>query len=95
VPDDLLVDVPYLSGEMRSCQPELSRPSNSVVMQYHAFLTLGKTGYRRVMRECLATARFVADRLAGMPQTQQYFDLLSNPDEMPLWPSGSGAHPAV
>jgi len=84
VPDDLLVDVPYLSGEMRSFSLNFSRPSNSVAMQYHAFLTLGKAGYRRVMRECLATARFVADRLAAMPQTQQYFELVSNPDEMPV-----------
>lgn len=84
VPDDLLVDVPYLSGEMRSFSLNFSRPANSVAMQYHAFLTLGKAGYRRVMLECLATAGFVADRLAGMPQTRQHFELVSNPDEMPV-----------
>lgn len=80
VPEELLVDVHYLSGEMRNFGLNFSRASNGVVMQYYNFLRLGRGGYRRVMRECLATAQFVAQSLAAQP----CFEVVSDTEQMPV-----------
>jgi glutamate decarboxylase len=60
VPEELLVDVHYLSGETRNFGLNFSRASSGVVTQYYNFLHLGRRGYERVMRECLATAQFLS-----------------------------------
>jgi glutamate decarboxylase len=80
VPDELLVDVHYLSGEMRNFGLNFSRPSNGVVMQYFNFLHLGHGGYRRAMQECLANAQFLAESLAA----DSHFEVVSDTKEMPV-----------
>jgi glutamate decarboxylase len=80
VPEELLVDVHYLSGEMRNFGLNFSRGSNGVVMQYFNFLHLGHSGYLRVMQQCLATAQFLAETLA----TQACFEVVSDPEQMPV-----------
>jgi len=74
VPDDLLVDVHYLSGEMRNFGLNFSRASNGIVMQYYNFLHLGHSGYRRVMEDCLATSQFLAESL----DQQSCFEVVSD-----------------
>jgi glutamate decarboxylase len=80
VPEELLVDVHYLSGEMRNFGLNFSRASNGVVMQYYNFLHLGRSGYRRVMQDCLATAQFLAESLAAQP----CFEVVSDTQQMPV-----------
>ena len=80
VPEELLVEVNYLSGEMRNFGLNFSRASNNVVMQYYNFLHLGHSGYRRVMQECLATAQFLAASLAAQP----CFEVVSDTQQMPV-----------
>ena len=80
VPAELLVDVHYLSGEMRHFGLNFSRASNGVVMQYYNFLHLGRSGYEQVMRECLATAQFVAQSLAA----QSCFEIVGDTTQMPI-----------
>jgi glutamate decarboxylase len=75
VPDELRVDVDYLSGEMSHFGLNFSRASNVVVLQYYNFLRLGHSGYRRVMQECLATTRFISESLAAQPG----FEVVSEP----------------
>jgi glutamate decarboxylase len=79
VPEELRVDVHYLSGEMRHFGLNFSRPSNGVVMQYYNFLHLGHSGYRRVMHDCLATAQ----RLAASLAAQSCFEVVSD-TQMPV-----------
>ena len=38
VPEELLVDIDYLSGEMRNYSLNFSRASSGVVLQYYNFL---------------------------------------------------------
>ena len=75
VPDELRVDVDYLSGEMRHFGLNFSRASNGVVLQYYNFLHLGYSGYRRVIQDCLKTSRFLAASLAAQPG----FEVVSDP----------------
>jgi glutamate decarboxylase len=79
MPEELLVDVHYLSGEMRHFGLNFSRASSGVVMQYYNFLHLGRSGYRRVMQNCLTTARFLAESLAE----QACFEVVSD-ERMPV-----------
>jgi glutamate decarboxylase len=80
VPPELLVDVHYLSGELRNFGLNFSRASNNVVMQYYNFLHLGRSGYEALMRECLATAQFIAQSLTA----QSCFEIVSDTAQMPV-----------
>jgi glutamate decarboxylase len=80
VPEELLVDVHYLSGEMRNFGLNFSRASNGVLTQYFNFLHFGHAGYRLVMQECLANAQFLAESLA----THTCFEVVSDTKEMPV-----------
>jgi glutamate decarboxylase len=80
VPEELLVDVHYLSGEMRNFGLNFSRASNGVVMQYFNFLHLGHSGYRHVISECLANAQFLAESL----DSQSGFEVVSDTEQMPV-----------
>lgn len=80
VPEELLVDVHYLSGEMRNFGLNFSRASSNVVQQYYNFLHLGRSGYTAVMHECLATAQFLAQSLAA----QACVEVVSDPQQMPV-----------
>jgi glutamate decarboxylase len=72
--------VHYLSGEMRNFGLNFSRASSNVVQQYYNFLHLGRSGYAAVMRECLATAQWIAQSLTA----QACFQVVSNPRQMPV-----------
>lgn len=89
VPEELLVDVHYLSGEMRHFGLNFSRASNNVVMQYYNFLHLGRNGYAAVMQQCLATTQLLAQTIAA----QDSFEVVSDPAQMPVvavrWRAGS------
>jgi glutamate decarboxylase len=67
VPDGLLIDIDYLSGEMRNYSLNFSRASSGVILQYYNFLRLGRAGYRRVMEGCLDQARFLRDAIETSP----------------------------
>ena len=54
VPEDLLMDIDYLSGAMRNYSLNFSRASSGVVLQYYNVLRLGKAGYRHLLEACLA-----------------------------------------
>ena len=65
VPEELLVDIDYLSGEMRNYSLNFSRASSGVVLQYYNFLRLGKAGYRHLIQGCLSQAQW-RTRLPGI-----------------------------
>lgn len=65
LPEELIFKVNYLGGEMPTFTLNFSRGSAIVLAQYYNFLRLGKEGYRRIMNNTLANARYLAKRLAN------------------------------
>ncbi|WP_446745400.1 glutamate decarboxylase [Silvibacterium acidisoli] len=63
LPEDLVFDVKYLGGHMRSFALNFSRPGGQVVAQYYNFIRLGRKGYTRIAKSCQAVGSWFADEL--------------------------------
>jgi len=64
LPDDLVFYVNYLGDTMPTYTLNFSRGSDMILAQYYNLLRLGRAGYRRVMRNCLQNAAYLAGLLA-------------------------------
>ncbi len=64
LPEELVFHINYLGGDMPNYSLNFSRPSSSVVLQYFAFLRLGRSGYEQVLANVLANAQALASKLA-------------------------------
>jgi glutamate decarboxylase len=64
LPEELVFHINYLGGDMPNYSLNFSRPSTSVILQYFAFLRLGREGYERIVKNALANAQALAARLA-------------------------------
>ncbi|MEV7193979.1 glutamate decarboxylase [Streptomyces sp. NPDC093510] len=82
LPEDLVFRVDYLGGDMPTFALNFSRPGGEIVAQYYTLLRLGRDGYRKVYEACAASARALADEVAGMGPFTLLYD-------------GRGALPAV
>ena len=51
LPEDLIFNVNYLGGNMPTFALNFSRPGSEVVAQYFMFVSLGHSGYARVIQE--------------------------------------------
>jgi glutamate decarboxylase len=80
LPEDLVLRVNYLGGDMPTFTLTFSRPGSQVVAQYYNFLRLGFEGYRRVQQY----SREVAMSLAGRIGELAPFRLLTRGDELPV-----------
>ena len=49
LPEELVFHINYLGGDMPNYSLNFSRPSNSVILQYFAFLRLGREGYEEIV----------------------------------------------
>jgi|RhiMetdeSRZDD1v2_1073273.scaffolds.fasta_scaffold174553_2 glutamate decarboxylase len=84
VPEELLVDIDYLSGDMRNYSLNFSRASSGVVLQYYNFLRLGKAGYRHLIEACLTQAQFIAHAFQASPTLHPYFEVISKTAYFPV-----------
>lgn len=87
VDPSLWIDVPYLTGPIRSFGLNFTRPSSGVITQYYNLLRLGRAGYRRTMEACLSNAQSVADELEAMRRPSDrspYFEVISNIVQLPI-----------
>jgi glutamate decarboxylase len=84
LPEELLVDIEYLSGSTRNFSLNFSRASSSVILQYFNFLRLGKTGYRRIIGGCLDQARDLANAIQSSPSLQPYIEVISKTEYLPI-----------
>jgi len=84
LPEDLLVDIDYLSGETRNFSLNFSRASSSVILQYFNFLRLGKAGYRRVIGGCLEQARDLANAIRSSSLLDRYIEVISKTEYLPI-----------
>jgi glutamate decarboxylase len=64
LPEELIFHINYLGGDMPNYSLNFSRPSSSVILQYFAFLRLGRDGYREVIASVLSNAQALAQKLA-------------------------------
>jgi glutamate decarboxylase len=84
LPEDLFVDIDYLSGETRNFSLNFSRASSSVVLQYFNFLRLGKAGYQRVIGGCLDQARDLANAIHRSATLVPYIEVISQTEYLPI-----------
>jgi glutamate decarboxylase len=67
LPDDLILNVNYLGGNMPTFALNFSRPGGQIICQYYNFLRLGMEGYRKIQTACYDTARYIADEIGKLP----------------------------
>ncbi len=84
LPEELLVDIDYLSGKTRNFSVNFSRASSSVILQYFNFLRLGKAGYRRIIGGCLDQARDLAKAIQSSPLLEPYIEVISKTEYLPI-----------
>jgi glutamate decarboxylase len=81
LPDDLVLRVNYLGGDMPTFALNFSRPGAQVIAQYYNFVRLGFDGYRRVQLASREVAMSLADRIARLGP----FQLLTNGCDLPAF----------
>jgi glutamate decarboxylase len=74
LPEELVFHINYLGGDMPNYSLNFSRPSSSVVLQYFAFLRLGRTGFEEIVAGCLSNSRALAAKLAAIPGLEPIAD---------------------
>ncbi|HEX3909198.1 MAG TPA: glutamate decarboxylase [Solirubrobacteraceae bacterium] len=74
LPEDLVFHINYLGGDMPNYSLNFSRPSNSVLLQYFAFLRLGREGYSQIVSSVLANATALAHKLTAIDGLQLFND---------------------
>ncbi len=66
LPDELIFHINYLGGDMPNYSLNFSRPSTSVILQYYAFLRLGRSGFQEIVASVLANAQALAAKLGSI-----------------------------
>ncbi|MGS0693301.1 glutamate decarboxylase [Shewanella sp. 0m-4] len=61
--EDLVFYVNYLGGEAATATLNFSKSSATVLAQYYNFIRLGKAGYTSIMKQTVANAEYLRDRL--------------------------------
>jgi len=84
LPEELLVDIDYLSGKTRNFSLNFSRASSSVILQYFNFLRLGMAGYRRIIRGCLDQARELTSAIQSSPSLEPYIEVIGKTGYLPI-----------
>lgn len=74
LPEELVFHINYLGGDMPNYSLNFSRPSASVILQYFAFLRLGRAGYEQIVRTVLANASALGRKLAAIDELQPITD---------------------
>lgn len=74
LPEELIFDVKYLGGHMRSFALNFSRPGGQVVAQYYNFVRLGKDGYAKTAQGCASVGTWFADELRKLEIFQIIYD---------------------
>jgi glutamate decarboxylase len=80
LPEDLVFHINYLGGDMPNYSLNFSRPSSSVLLQYFAFLRLGREGYAQIVAAMLANAGALAEKLAAI----EGLELFNDPKRFPI-----------
>jgi glutamate decarboxylase len=74
LPEELIFDVKYLGGNMRSFALNFSRPGGQVVAQYYNFVRLGKEGYTKLAKDCAAVGAWFANEMRKLEIFELIYD---------------------
>ncbi len=66
LPEELVFHINYLGGDMPNYSLNFSRPSSSVILQYFAFLRLGRAGYEEIVKTTLENSQQLAAKLGAL-----------------------------
>ena len=66
LPEELVFHINYLGGDMPNYSLNFSRPSSSVILQYFAFLRLGRAGYEQIVATLLENSQALAAKLGAI-----------------------------
>jgi glutamate decarboxylase len=66
LPEELVFHINYLGGDMPNYSLNFSRPSSSVILQYFAFLRLGRAGYEQIVATMLSNSGALAAKLGAI-----------------------------
>ena len=80
LPEELVFHINYLGGDMPNYSLNFSRPSTSVVLQYFAFLRLGRAGYTQIVETVLANASALGRKLGAIEE----LELIADGSEFPI-----------
>jgi glutamate decarboxylase len=80
LPEELVFHINYLGGDMPNYSLNFSRPSSSVILQYFAFLRLGRSGYEQIVKTVLGNSRALSAKLAQIDG----LELLSDGGSFPI-----------
>ncbi len=80
LPEELVFHINYLGGDMPNYSLNFSRPSSQVILQYFAFLRLGREGYRQIVANVLENAQALAHKLGSLEQ----LELLNDGSRYPI-----------
>jgi len=95
LPEELIFHINYLGGDMPNYSLNFSRPSSSVILQYFAFLRLGRAGYREIIKSVLANAQALADKLSAIDGLELVNDGSAFPIVAVTTSAGSAANPGA
>jgi glutamate decarboxylase len=81
LPEELVMRVSYLGGDMPTFALNFSRPGAQVLLQYYQFLRLGRTGYAAVQQGAQDVAHFLARGIEKIGA----FDLWNDGSDIPVF----------
>ena len=80
LPDDLVFYVNYLGNDMPTYTLNFSKSAANIAPQYYNIIRLGKSGYRNIADNMMSNARYLADRIAEIPN----IEVVSRADHIPV-----------
>nr|XP_010932487.1 glutamate decarboxylase 4 [Elaeis guineensis] len=80
LPEELIFHINYLGADQPTFTLNFSKGSSQIIAQYYQFLRLGFEGYRKVMNNCMESARILRK---GLEDTGR-FDIISKEQGVPL-----------
>jgi len=81
LPEELVLNVNYLGGNMPTFALNFSRPGAEVVAQYYTFLRLGFNGFKTIQQSTRDTAMSLAKQIGELGP----FELITRGDELPVF----------
>ncbi|XP_002285268.1 glutamate decarboxylase 4 [Vitis vinifera] len=80
LPEELIFHINYLGGDEPTFTLNFSKGSSQVIAQYYQFLRMGFEGYKKVMSNCMESARILRE---GLEKTGR-FQIISKEKGVPV-----------
>ncbi|HLZ84798.1 MAG TPA: pyridoxal-dependent decarboxylase [Caulobacteraceae bacterium] len=80
----LIYNITYLGGTFRDFTVNFSRGSNMILMQYYNFLNFGRSGYRKIIDNCLKNTTYFVEAMRGSPVLSKYLKNISDSAHLPI-----------